>query len=591
MTSSLTPGGRCGGAGKVLSVSSWLVDALCAQGVEYVFGVPGGPLLSFYEELENSPGLRLVLARHEEAAAFMADGYAQASGRLAVVCATTGPGAMHALTGVASATSDAMPLLLITAQTVASASGRSGLQDSSGGNWSVDTVEMFRTATKLSTRLAHPGQLPWLFRHLMRTIWSGRPGAAHLSVSSDMMNSPVPDASLPLPYRAASTAPDPAAVELLAQKLRRSRRPVILAGQGAKVSGAAGSLQQLAQSAGIPVATTLKGKGVFPEDHPWALGVFGLGGGPAAFDYLLSPEVDLLLVIGSGLGEAAANAFDSRLVTGRQVVQIDVDPLRLGAGCDLDQPIAGDADTVLRALLAELADAPTTPRVRDGVLTAAQDRLLARVPASALQKKDHAVLSASAVVSRMSERLPENTVLYTDNGNCLSWVGQHYRSRPGGQIHFSFNVASMGCSTGSAIGGKLAHPDRTVVAVTGDAAFAMSGMELHTAAELGLPVIWVVLNNGGNAMVLNIQDSIYGHGSRSMFDRPIDTAAIARGLGAQARTAADLESFTEALSEALESDGPFLIEVHVDPAEVPWALSTRITSLRSAFADLPASGW
>ncbi|KIZ15870.1 thiamine pyrophosphate-binding protein [Streptomyces natalensis] len=571
-------------------MSGWLVDALCAQGVEYVFGVPGGPLLSLYEELENSPGLRLVLARHEEAAAFMADGYAQASGRLAVVCATTGPGAMHALTGVASATSDSMPLLVITAQTMASMSGRSGLQDSSGGNWSVDTVEMFRTATKLSTRLAHPGQLPWLFRHLMRTIWSGRPGAAHLSVSSDMMNSPVTDASLPPLYHAASTAPDAAAVQLLAQKLRRSRRPVILAGQGAKLSGAAGSLQQLAQSAGIPVATTLKGKGVFPEDHPWALGVFGLGGTPAAFDYLLSPEVDLLLIIGSGLGEAAANVFDSRLVTGRQVIQIDLDPLRLGAGCDLDLPIAGDADTVLRALLAELADVPAAPRVRDAVLTGAQDRLLVRVPASALQK-DHAVLSASAVVSRMSERLPEDTVLYTDNGNCLSWVGQHHRSRPGGQIHFSFNVASMGYSTGAAIGGKLAQPDRTVVAVIGDAAFAMSGMELHTAAELGLPVIWVVLNNGGNAMVVNIQDSIYGHGSRSMFDQPIDAAAVARGLGAQARTAADLNSFTEALSEALESDGPFLIDVHVDPSEVPWALGTRITSLRTAFADRPASGW
>ncbi|MGD3108688.1 thiamine pyrophosphate-binding protein [Streptomyces sp. YGL11-2] len=573
-----------------LSVSGWLVNALRAQGVEYVFAVPGGPLLSLYEELANFPGVRLVLTRHEEAAAFMADGYAQASGRLAVVCATTGPGAMHTLTGVASATSDSMPLVVITAQTAASAFGRSGLQDSSGGNWSVDTVEMLRTATKLSTRLAHPGQLPWLFCHMMRTIWSGRPGAVHLSLSSDMMNSPVPDVSIPSPCHAASTVPDAAAVALLAQELRRSRRPVILAGQGAKLSGAAGSLQQLARTAGVPVATTLKGKGVFPEDHAWALGVFGLGGTPAAFDYLLSPEVDLLLIIGSGLGEAAANAFDSRLVTGRQVIQIDLDPLRLGAGCDLDLAIAGDADTVLRALLAELEDAPAAPCVPDAVLGAAQDQLLVRVPAAAIQK-DHKVLSASAVVSRMSERLPEDTILYVDNGNCLSWVGQHYRSRPDGQIHFSFNVASMGYSTGAAIGGQLAHPGRTVVAVTGDAAFAMSGMELHTAAELGLPVIWVVLNNGGNAMVLNIQENIFGHGSRSMYDRPIDAAAIARGLGAQAQTAADLDSFSQALSEALEADGPFLIDVHVDPSEVPWALSTRVTSLRSAFTDRRAGRW
>ncbi|WP_129311550.1 thiamine pyrophosphate-binding protein [Streptomyces sp. L2] len=558
------------------SVATFLVRALAQAGVTHVFGVPGGPLMPLYEALEDCPGIEPVLAKHEEGAAFMALGYAQVTGRLGVVCGTVGPGALHALTGVASATADGVPVLALTAQVNSSCFGRGGLQDSSGGNWSVDTVDAFRSATKLSALAVRPAQVPRLLALAMRSAYAGRPGGVHVSLPADVLTGRL-EASTPNGIRRpAVVAPDPSAVSQLTGAVQAARRGVVLAGQGAKLSGTGPALVRFAEALSWQVATTLKGKSVFPEDHPLSAGVFGFGGTARAHDAMLATDVDTVFVVGSALGEFATDGWDPRLVQGRRLLRIDIDPLRAGAGFEADLHVTGDATAVMDALLAELHAPPASA-------------VPSPLPAPVAPPHEHSPLRASAVMTLMNQLLPKDAIIFADNGNCLSWLGQNFVSRPPGAIHVSLNVASMGSSAGSAIGGQIAARNRPVVALTGDAAFAMSGMEIHTAAELGLPVVWVVLNNAGNAMVHNIQQGLFGRSVGSMYRSPLDVAAIARALGAESTVATSLAEFQEALLNALASPTPSAIDVRVDPDEVPWALSGRITTLRTAFSPSSSS--
>lgn len=565
-----------------IPVARVILQALADAGAEYLFGVPGGPLLPLYEELAEAGGKGVVpvLAKHEEGAAFMAEGYAQVSGQLGAACGTTGPGAMNALTALASATSDFVPLLFLSGQVARSAVGHGSLQDSSGGTWSTDVVAALRPATKLSMGVADATQLPVLLDHAIAAATVGLPGAAHLNIPADVLAASVPETATRPITRSRGEArgvPDSATLNRLAEALDSSRHPVILAGQGAKRSGAGTEITALAETLQAPVATTLKGKGTMDERHRLALGVFGFGGTAAARDAVFAEDVDLVLVVGSSLGELATFSWDPRLAAGRIFAHIDADPSAIGNNYRVDLPACGDAKATIRELLAILGQdrpEPSVPRQVPSRAVAMADDL----------QQGHEVLQSSAVVARLSELLPAETILFVDNGNSLSWAGQYFQARHPGQIHFSLNTGSMGYAVAAAIGGKLAAPDRPVVALAGDAAFAMHGMEVHTAAENGVPVIWVVLNNGGHAMVGNVQQMLFARTSQALFRQSLDAAAIAGGLGAATHRVQTLAELDDAVGAALQAAGPCLIDTRVDFNEVPWALGTRAATLRDSFA-------
>jgi acetolactate synthase-1/2/3 large subunit len=256
-----------------------LLAYLEQEGVDTVFGIPGGPLMPFYEAMFAGGKIRPVITKHEEGAAFMADGYARVSGRLGVCCATTGPGATNALTGIACAYRDSVPVLLLTAQIALSAFGKGAAQESSP--LGIDIVDMYKDVTKASVMLMAPEKIAEVTRHLLRTSLSGRSGPIHLSLPADMMGRPVPDdLRKPQQYRPPSELFDRRSVKEAAKLLLQARRPVLLAGYGVHLSRAYDELRGLAERLKIPVATTQKGKGVFPEDHALSLGVFGFAGSP-----------------------------------------------------------------------------------------------------------------------------------------------------------------------------------------------------------------------------------------------------------------------------------------------------------------------
>ena len=387
--------------------------ALEEEGVRYIFGVPGGPLVPLFEALDQRQQIQPILSKHEEGAAFMAEGYARVRRGLGVCFGTSGPGATNALTGVASAHSDSIPLLAITGQVARNVFGKGGLQDSSGGNWNVDVVDAYRAATKLSLMLNCGEQMPHMVRRMICTALTGRPGAVHLNIPADVIKQPVQVDTLPISkyYTDTVSAGDNLAIRHIAEVLYRAKKPVMLVGHGINISGAWEPLQRVAEALYIPVATTVKGKSAFPERHELSLGVFGFGGHPLAENYVYAEDVDVLVVVGSSLGEFQMNGWDPRLAQNRMIIQIDLDPLEIGKNYPVDMSVVGDARAILQTLADESPRRPERVGETQAQLEYMRTRETRYYCAEALQG-GASILKPQAVVTKMNEiSSPRNAAL------------------------------------------------------------------------------------------------------------------------------------------------------------------------------------
>ncbi len=582
----MTPA-QAASSARAMSAVALLLHHLEAEGVRHIFGIPGGPLMPLYEAVFARGVIRPILAKHEEGAAFMADGYARVSGRLGVCCATTGPGATNALTGIAVARRDSVPVMLLTAQIATSAFGKGAAQESSP--LGIDIVELYRAVTKASLMLVSPERMAEMARHLLRAALSGRPGPVHLSLPADMVKRSVPfDHHAPERYRPSREHFDRKSIRQAAKLLLAARRPAILAGYGVHLSRAYAELRALAERHGIPAATTPKGKGVLPETHPLSLGVFGLAGSPQADAVLLSEETDLLLVLGSSFGEASTHAWDPRLVRGKRLLQVDVDPAEIGKNYPVDVGLVGDLRHVLLELGHQLERDVRT-------LGAEPERRAWREEVAALKARtprcvdpgsmDDASLPLrpQRVVAELRRALPDDGLLFVDIGNVMAWALHYFEVREPGTFFINMGFGSMGHGVAAAIGGKLAAPQRPVVALVGDAAFAMNGMEVHTAVENDVPVVWVVQNNGGHGMVhLGETLQFKGRFNTSLFREPLDCAKMAEAMGARAFRAGKPGEVEAAVREALASGRPSVVDARIDPEAVP-PTAIRIETLERFF--------
>uniref|UniRef100_A0ABF7PQ46 BbmA n=1 Tax=Brevibacillus TaxID=55080 RepID=A0ABF7PQ46_9BACL len=568
------------GSSKTVTAVELLVRQMEAEGVSYVFGIPGGPLMPLYEAIFSRKKIQPILTKHEEGAAFMAEGYARVSGKLGVCCATTGPGATNALTGIACAYSDSTPVLLLTAQVGTAAFGKGALQESTVHG--VDLVSIFSPITKLSVMIPTAEKMGEMTRRALRTAQSGRPGPIHLNIPADIAKHPVPlEVFPPMNYRGGKPAPTIMDVVRVAELIFHAKRPAILAGHGIECAKAWEELLDFAELTGIPVATTPKGKSSFPENHALSLGVFGFAGHQKATDYLLSGDVDVLIVIGSSLGDWQTNSWDPRLTPSVALIQIDIDPMEIGKNYPVDVGINADASETLKALIlcirssGKMLKKPALP--------------LETKEQTAFQEIDHGTegngIHPAMVVEAMQNRLPADTILFVDNGSCINWGVHCYLAQTPGAFQIGLGLAAMGHAVAAAIGGKLAAPDRPVVALVGDAAFAMNGMEIHTAAEYKIPVTWIVLNNGGHGLVhLGEQHQFDSKFDISSFRKSIDFCKMAESLGVKSYRAETVEDFDAALKGALAMNTPCLIDVQVDIDVLPPGMKQRFDMLNKSYA-------
>ena len=560
-----------------------LVRYLEAEGVKYAFGIPGGPLMPIYEALHDSGRIQTVLAKHEEGAAFMADGYARVRRGLGVCLATSGPGCTNTVTGIATSFADGVPVLLITAQVSTEAFGKGAIQESTAQG--VNVIDILRPMTKASLMLHRADKMGETIRHLLRTAMSGRPGPVHLNIPADLATKfSAPEDVHASKHRHSNFYFDRDSIKQAAQYLLRARSPAILAGNGINLSGAYDELKRLAEKLLIPVATTVKAKGAFPEDHLLSLGVFGFAGSPRADAYLLSGQPDVLLAVGTSLGEDATNGWDPRLKPKEALLQIDIDPHQIGNNYPVKVSLLGDAKTVLAELLHELnrqMQWVESPRSMEKI-----HEFRRQYPWCVGEEKmysEEIPLKPQRLMNDLSAVLPRDAIVFCDMGNHMAWAFHYLRmTRPHSMFH-CLGFASMGHGVTACIGAKLAAPDRPVVAIVGDAGFAMNGMEVHTAVENNIPVVWLVLNNGGHGMVYHGENALFGGRFHTgLYRHPLDLCKMAEAMGASGRRVTRPGELRETLETALLDGRPTVIDAVIDREEVP-PVGSRMKALDKFF--------
>ncbi|MDX2024337.1 MAG: thiamine pyrophosphate-binding protein [Deltaproteobacteria bacterium] len=550
------------------TVALQILQELRAFGVDRVFGIPGGAVGGLYAALDHTPDIAVVHAKHETGAAFMALGYALATGRPGVVFTTAGPGITNAITGIMSAYYEGVPVIHIAGEVSRAAFGRGALQESSASAW--DAVAIASRFTKFSAQISRSASAVALVRKALSMAYSGRKGPAFLSLPMDVANEPA--RHQPLAGNTGSSFDiDVAACHAAMECLERSRRPLILAGAGTRDFTSRRALRRLAEHLGAPVAVTTKGKSVFPEDHPLYLGLFGFGGHDSVTEYLAS-GVDALMVIGSGLNDFSTNAWSPLLAAPRAFIQVDIDPVQLGKNYPLTHGLLGPIDAVLSRMLEHR--------------TGEQPKLQYKVKPQyqAVQASAQGALTTAQVVQAINELTPSNSLYTADMGEHLAVVLHHLRVRDDGDFITCLGFGAMGSSIGTAIGYLLGAPQRTGYAICGDGCFLMQGTELATAVQHRVPLTFVVINDSRLNMVHHGQAAIY-NSKMDFSTQEVDFAAWAKSMGAQGsviRTEADLR---HALAQPVAE--PTVLDVRVDP-DVRLAGSQRLAALKQ-FQSSPAN--
>jgi acetolactate synthase-1/2/3 large subunit len=511
-----------------------LVAQLESYGVRHVFGMPGSHSTSIYDAIGRSGSIATVLARNEQAGAFMADGYARVAGRPGVICTTAGPGATNALTGVAEAWADSIPTLLISGQVNAG-----DLERECGNYHEIDLEAIFRPVTKWCGTVRRSEQVPEMVGRAFQAMTTGRPRPAALFLPQDLMRNECNERVADLGFAPAPIPRVPAeAIARAAELLSRSDRPIILAGGGALWACAAEEIRQLAERLGAPIITTLNAKGILDERDPCSLGHARSARARAAL-----PHADAMLAVGCRFTEVLTDW--RRMPVPKQLVQIDLDADQLGMNYPVAVGIVADARAALPALSQHLAD---------------------RQPSSGWGKLLEAARSArhprpEKLIEILREELPEGTPVFTDACEMGYRMQADWPSYGPREFFYPSNYITLGWAFPAAVGAAVAVHDRPVVSVSGDGGFVMTAQELATAARYRLRVIALVHNDSTYGAIKNIQQRVHEGRFLDVELQNPDFLALAAAFDVPGSRATTDEELRDAIRAALANDGPSLIEV------------------------------
>ena len=560
MTSPTTP--------RTILGTDYILEALAAEGLGHLFMVPGGLVDPFLPALARQRKLTPVVAAHEGGAVYMADGYARASGSFGAALGIGGPGCCNMATAVAAAKTDGSPVLVMTGEVPLDLEDRGTFQDASQAT--LDDTAVMAPLTRLSKTVASAKNLNHWFRHALTAMWAQPRGPVHLSLTHDALAGECAADYVAvsgffahawrLSMEAAETA-----LRLLADKAGAKSRIAILAGAGVEHDAAA-RLKEIAERWSIPVATTLRAKGVFPEDHALSLGVFGYAGTRHATAAILDGDIDCLLVLGSGFNERDTMHWTVRERSKAFMIHVNTDMEELTANGDLGHVVPGSAHAFLD-LVHERAAALARP------LAAGEARRREWLSAIKAQPRLHDVENLSrsttpihpaAAIAALRKALPRDGIVLVDSGAHRAFAG-HYWSAYAPRTYISAtNLGPMGWAIPAAVGVQCARPDRRVAVITGDGCMQMHGIEVQTAARYRLPIVYVVINNSalGNVWLRARQYGALPAELTSIPDH--DWAGFARALGAQGFTVRDPAELESTFQKALAADATALIDVKAD---------------------------
>lgn len=543
-----------------LNGSQMLVEALRAEGVDMVFGYPGGAVLNIYDEIYKQTHFKHILTRHEQAAIHAADGYARASGKVGVAIVTSGPGFTNAVTGIATAYTDSIPMVIISGQVPISLIGTDAFQE-------IDAVGISRPCTKHNYLVKTIEELPHILQEAFYIARTGRPGPVHIDIPKDIT------ATIGEWYRKESFSMqtykptqkgNPRQIQKALEAMREAVRPILYLGGGIVLSEASGEVRELLSLTEIPVVETLMARGVIPAGDKNLLGMLGMHGTYAA--NMAMSEADLIISLGARFDDRVTGKL-SEFGKNARVIHVDIDPSSISKLVNAHFPIVGDLKAVVKELNEQIRkdgfDKEGLNHWRE--LVKRFDELH---PLNKTYSEDDNGLKPQTIIKKMGEILPKDSIITTDVGQHQMWTAQFYPFNAPRQWVTSGGLGTMGYGFPAAMGAKTACPDKVVVNVTGDGSIQMNIQEMMTATEHGLNVVNVILNNNFLGMVRQWQTFFYEkrYSSVDLAMQP-DFVKLADAYGAKGYRVDSYEGFEAALKEAITLKVPVIIDVVIDRLE------------------------
>ena len=549
-----------------LNGSEIVIECLKEQGVDTVFGYPGGAILNIYDALYKHPEIRHVLTSHEQGASHAADGYARSTGSVGVCFATSGPGATNLVTGIATAYMDSSPIVAITCNVTLPLLGKDSFQE-------VDITGITLPITKYSFIVKDVKKLAATIRRAFKIAKSGRPGPVLVDITKDV-TAAVCDYVPREPEKIAPvnnfTDED---IEKALQLLKSAQKPCIIAGGGVVISGASEELAAFARKVQAPVCCTLMGQGALDQYDEHYMGMVGMHGTKAA-NFCVT-ESDLLIVIGGRFSDRWTGNT-AKFGGGAKLLQIDIDDAEVNKNVRVMAQVTGDARTVLRKLIARMDP------VRHEEWFEHAERMTDMYPLSYNKE----LLTGPWVIETIDRMTPDDTIIVTEVGQHQMWAAQYYKYKAPRTFISSGGLGTMGFGLGAAIGAQAANPDKVVINVAGDGCFRMNMNELATISREELPVIEVILNNHVLGMVRQWQNLYYGKRySATVLNDKADFCKIAEGMGVDAYKVTTKEEFEKALEKALADRKPALIEVLIDQDDMVFPMCSPGAPLENTFDE------
>ncbi len=551
-----------------LNGSQILIECLLEQGVDTIFGYPGGAILNVYDELYRyQDRLRHVLTSHEQGASHAADGYARATGKVGVCMATSGPGATNLVTGIATAYMDSVPMVAITCNVTLPLLGKDSFQE-------VDIAGVTMPVTKHSFIVKDINDLAGVLRRAFKIAQSGRPGPVLVDIPKDV-TAAVTEFTPQTPeiiQRKTDTIKE-SDIEAVVQAIRSSEKPMIFVGGGNILSGDSAELKEFVKKVDAPVTDTLMGKGAFDGTDEYYTGMLGMHGTKTA--NLSVTECDLLIALGVRFSDrVTGNA--SKFAYNAKIVHIDIDAAEINKNIQVDYSIVGDLKSILEILNKKLENQYHKPWV---------DKVLARKAALPLQYRDD-VLTGPYIIERINELTGGDAIISTDVGQHQMWAAQYFKYKSPRTLLTSGGMGTMGYGLGACIGAKVGMPEKHVFNIAGDGCFRMNMNELATASRYHIPIIQVIFDNHALGMVRQWQTLFYGKRySNTILEDQVDYVKVSEALGAKAYRITRREEVDDVLKAAMESEEPVVISCSLAQDDKVWPMVAPGAPIEEAFAE------
>ncbi len=528
-----------------------VIRCLQEEGVDVIFGFPGGSVLHIYDALYHSD-LRHILTRHEQGAAHAADGYARVTGKVGVCLATSGPGATNLVTGIANAYMDSVPMVIITGQVATGLIGTDAFQE-------VDITGITAPVTKHNYLVKRVKDIPRIMKEAFFIARTGRPGPVLVDIPVDVSAASfefVYPKEVDLPGYRPTERGHLLQIDRVVRALKESKRPVIVAGGGVISSGSSEALQKIAETQCIPVVNTMMGLGSIPSDHPLALGMLGLHGRPGA-NYAVS-KADLLIGIGVRFGDRVTRKI-SGFAPDAKIIHMDVDPAEIGKNIRVDIPVVGDIAYILEDIIQQL------PLEVDTEQWCRQVSEWKQLPCP---ERADPVIRPRYVLEQLAEVIGPDAIITTEVGQHQMWAAQHYPFHKPRTWVSSGGLGAMGFGLPAAVGAQFGRPDQTVFSIAGDGSFQMNIQEMGTLLEYDLPVKILIMNNRSLGMVRQLQEFYCdGRYCQVNMKKVPDFAAVARAYGALGLQITKAEEVRPVLEEAMAYPGPVVIDCFIETSE------------------------